>query len=121
MWRARRFVGKIALHDGKRYENFVDVPSVVTRVLLLFLHHSDDEKRNVIQINVLAQRIAAFGKELLGSVATKESHAVRVVLVVPVVETARTDGETADIAELRIRPGHQKRGSVVVAVSADGV
>ena len=87
---AGRLIGKIAPHGRERHEDFVDVPSVVTGVLLLLCHDSNHGKRKVIQINRLAHRVAS-GKQLLRRIGAEECNATAFAHVAPIVKTADAD------------------------------
>src|SRR5215475_1298239 len=109
---SRRLIGEVATHSGKRYEDFVDIPAVVARVLLLFLHDPDHGVGNVVEVDRLIHR-TALGEELFGRVTAEECYPPGLVLIVPVVEAAGSDAETTNFTELWIRTGHQQRGCIV--------
>src|SRR5262249_41293124 len=96
-----RLIGEVATHSGEWDEDFVDIPTVIARVLLLLLHDADNGVGNVVEVDGLINR-TALGEELLCRVTAEKCYPPRLVLIVPVVEAAGSDTETTNFAELRI-------------------
>ena len=89
MNRGRRLSGKITLHGGERNKDFVHIPTVVAGVLLFFLHDSDDDIGEVVQVDGLSDGIA-FGKQLFGCIGSEKRNSPCALHVALVVETAYT-------------------------------
>src|SRR5207244_9413792 len=87
--RGRRLSGKITLHGGERNKDFVHIPTVVAGVLLFFLHDSDDDIGEIVQVDGLSDGIA-FGKQLFGCIGSETRNAAWARHVAFVVGTDST-------------------------------
>src|SRR5438477_5424868 len=96
----RTLIGKIAAHGRKGDKDFVHIPTVVARILLLLGHDTDHQKRHVVQVNIFTEWIAPLGKELLSGVSAEECNPTAGALIVPVIEAALANVEATNISEL---------------------
>src|SRR5581483_9265261 len=117
---ARWFVRKITPHGGEWQKHFVDIPAVVTGVLLLLLHDSNYGIWEIVEINVFSYRIAT-GKKLLRRVRSQEGDTPAFAHVVPVVEAALAYIQGTDVAEWRIRSSNGECSIVVVGMCSDRI
>ena len=99
-------------------EDLVDVEAVVAGVLVLGLHYADDLVRNVVEVNVFADGVAA-GEELFAHFRAQKCDPTALGHVVPVVEAAFADVDGPHFGKGRPGAGNHLRAGVVVAVQAN--
>src|SRR6185312_12793342 len=100
-----RFVGEVALHHRKRYEQFVDIKAIVTRILIFLFADANDRERKSAYLDRLAQRWPVSEQLFLG-LRAKHDNSPRIALVFPGVEAAIGDVDAAHVAERRQRSRH---------------
>ena len=83
-------------------------------------HHSDDNIRNLVQIQVLPNRIATR-EQLFGSIGPQKSHPTSLSLIIPVIETSLANAQTTNFAKLWIRSRHQQCCIVIGAMGTHRV
>src|SRR5262249_49729232 len=106
---------EILTHRGVRDEDLVHVKAVVTRILILLLHHTDHGVGNVGEIDGVAD-CGPTGEQLLADIGADEGHMACLGEILVVVKTAFADLDGADLGKRRRGAGDGQRSRVIGAV-----